>query len=125
MADLGGRRGGFLILNDSAVFRTLQVGTEERDMFEVLGGLKEGEEVITTGARALRDGDRVVLAGGQRGGGQGRRGGRQGAGDGASEGGAAAIKPAADAVQGTAPRQYGAREGGRRGTGTCFTPGGG
>jgi RND family efflux transporter MFP subunit len=123
MADLGGRRGVFQVLNDSAVFRTVQVGTEQRNLVEILGGLKEGEEVITTGARALRDGDRVVLAGGQRGGGQGRRGGRQGAGDGASEGGAAAIKPAADAVQGTAPRQYGAREGGSRGTGTGFTPG--
>ena len=36
----------------------------------ILGGLTEGDQVITTGARALRDGDRIQLAGGE----TGRRG---------------------------------------------------
>jgi RND family efflux transporter MFP subunit len=63
IADLGGRRGVFQVLNDSAVFRTVQVGSELPDMVEILGGIEEGEQVITTGARALRDGDRVIIAG--------------------------------------------------------------
>jgi RND family efflux transporter MFP subunit len=73
LADLGGRRGVFQILNDTAVFRTVQVGSEQQKFVEILSGVTEGDQVITTGARALRDGDRVILAGGQRGGGQGRQ----------------------------------------------------
>jgi HlyD family secretion protein len=64
IADLGGRRGVFQVLNDNAVFRTVQVGAELPETVEVLSGIAEGEQVITTGARALRDGDRVVVAGG-------------------------------------------------------------
>ena len=47
---------------------------------EILDGLTEGERVVTTGALALKDGDRVALpavAGGGRGAGEGR-GGRRG-----------------------------------------------
>jgi len=78
VADLGGRRGVFQPLNGTAVFRTVQVGTEAKDIVEILGGLREGDEVITTGARALRDGDRILLAGGDgEGDGVGRRGGRR------------------------------------------------
>ncbi len=76
--DLGGRRGVFLPLNDQAVFRAVQVGTEQLDRVEILGGVVEGDAVITTGAAALRDGDRVLLPGGERGG-RGR-GGRRGEG---------------------------------------------
>jgi membrane fusion protein (multidrug efflux system) len=84
LADLGGRRGVFQVLNDSAVFRTVQVGTEQQQFVEIVSGVAEGEQVITTGARALRDGDRVILASGQRAGGGGRRGagGRASAGEG-------------------------------------------
>jgi hypothetical protein len=71
--DLGGRRGVFLPQEQIAVFRAVQVGTEQQDIVEILGGVKEGETVITTGAGALRDGDRILLPGG-RGGGRGRRG---------------------------------------------------
>lgn len=63
VVDLGGRRGVFQLQNNVAVFRTVQVGTEKGDIVEILAGLKEGEEVISTGAGALRDGDRVLLAG--------------------------------------------------------------
>ena len=74
VVDLGGRRGVFQPLNETAVFRAVQVGTEQGDIVEILGGLAEGDEVITTGAGALRDGDRIVLAGGRGGrGGRGRR----------------------------------------------------
>jgi hypothetical protein len=73
--------------NDTAVFRVVQVGLEQSDVVEVLGGLDENETVITTGASALRDGDRITLPGqtdeGSRGRGEaaqaGRGGGRRGA----------------------------------------------
>lgn len=73
VVDLGGRRGVFQPQGDSAVFHMVQVGTEQRDLVEVVGGLAEGDVVITTGAGALRDGDRVAVNG--RAGGRGRRGG--------------------------------------------------
>ena len=77
LVDLGGRRGVFMPLSETAVFRAVQVGTEQGDIVEVLGGLTEGAEVITTGAGQLRDGDRIVIAG--RGGrGRGGEGGGQG-----------------------------------------------
>lgn len=74
VVDLGGRRGVFQLQNENAVFRTVQVGTEQGTVVEILAGLKEGDEVISTGAGSLRDGDRVALAG--RAGGRGRRGGQ-------------------------------------------------
>jgi HlyD family secretion protein len=85
VADLGGRRGVFQHMNGVAVFRTVELGTENDDVVEVLAGLNDGDQVITTGARALRDGDRILLSGaadGQRGG----RGGRTGGADGAARG---------------------------------------
>ena len=99
VADLGGRRGVFQHVNGVAIFRTVELGTEVEEFIEVLGGLSEGDQVITTGARALRDGDRIQLSGGADG---GRRGGRRG--DGAS--------PAAGREGGA--REGGAREGGGR-----------
>ncbi|MGH9203993.1 MAG: efflux RND transporter periplasmic adaptor subunit, partial [Vicinamibacterales bacterium] len=78
VVDLGGRRGVFLPQNDTAVFRVVQVGVEQQNVVEILGGLAEGDTVITTGARALRDGDRILLPGGQAGGRGGRRGGQAG-----------------------------------------------
>jgi hypothetical protein len=83
VADLGGRRGVFQHLNGVAIFRTVELGTEGEEFIEVLGGLAEGDQVITTGARALRDGDRIQLAGGATVPEGGRRGGR-GRGDGAN-----------------------------------------
>src|SRR6188768_791747 len=86
LVDLGGRRGVFMPLSETAVFRAVQIGTEQGDIVEILGGLTEGAEVITTGAGQLRDGDRIQVAGGRGGrGGRGRgagQGGRQGAGQG-------------------------------------------
>jgi HlyD family secretion protein len=88
VVDLGGRRGVFMPLNESAVFRALNLGTEQSDLVEVLGGLNEGDTVITTGSSALRDGDRIVLPGGA--GGRGRRGGGATAGSGVAPPGDAA-----------------------------------
>jgi membrane fusion protein, multidrug efflux system len=61
LVDLGGRRGVFVPRNDIAVFRIVQVGLEQTTLAEVLGGLEEHEQVITTGSAALRDGDRILL----------------------------------------------------------------
>jgi HlyD family secretion protein len=83
VVDLGGRRGVFTPLNESAVFRALDLGTEQNDIVEVLGGLDVGDTVITTGSSALRDGDRIVLPVG----GRGRRGGGDAASGGTSGGG--------------------------------------
>jgi membrane fusion protein, multidrug efflux system len=63
LVDLGGRRGVFMPRNDTAVFRVVQVGLEQQNIAEILGGLNEQEIVITTGSAALRDGDRIILPG--------------------------------------------------------------
>jgi RND family efflux transporter MFP subunit len=118
VADLGGRRGVFQHVNGVAIFRTVQLGTEGSDVIEVLGGLAEGDQVITTGARALRDGDRIQLAGGAE---SGRRGGRGGGGeadaplarDGGAREGSGARDGAASSGRGTrgsaAPQPSGSR----------------
>jgi HlyD family secretion protein len=114
VADLGGRRGVFTPLNESAVFRALDLGTEQGNLVEVLGGLNEGDTVITTGSSALRDGDRIVLPGGASG--RGRRGGGATAGNagGAPGGDAASAPPSADAPAGAAREGSGRRFGGSR-----------
>ena len=61
LVDLGGRRGVFVPRNETAIFRIVQLGLEQTAVAEVLGGLQENEQVITTGSAALRDGDRIVL----------------------------------------------------------------
>ena len=78
LVDLGGRRGVFQPLSETAVFRAVQVGNEQGKLVEILGGLTEGQEVITTGAGQLRDGDRITVAGGRGGRGRGRTGGGTG-----------------------------------------------
>jgi HlyD family secretion protein len=122
IVDLGGRRGVFQVLNNAAVFRAVQVGTEQLDKVEVLSGIAEGEQVITTGSGALRDGDRVLLPGGDgaTGGRRGRRGG--GGATGAPVGQDSAVPPsAAPAIAGrasAAPATAGAQPGqGRSGRG--------
>jgi membrane fusion protein, multidrug efflux system len=92
VVDLGGRRGVFQPQGDSAIFHSVQIGTEEKDLVEIVGGINEGEYVITTGAGALRDGDRVIVPGRTGGGGRGRRGGEavsagQASGESPSQGG--------------------------------------
>ena len=114
VADLGGRRGVFQHVNGVAIFRTVELGTENDEVVEVLGGLADGDQVITTGARALRDGDRITLSGaeGRRGGGRGGRDGGNGTGarDGDPRGGGT---PSGQPAPGSAtPPSGGARPGG-------------
>jgi RND family efflux transporter MFP subunit len=66
----------------TAKFVPVQVGIRDGERIEITGGISDGARVITTGAGALRDGDRIV-ASGQRGGGErgrGQRGNGEGAG---------------------------------------------
>jgi RND family efflux transporter MFP subunit len=129
VVDLGGRRGVFTPLNETAVFRALEVGTEQGAIVEVLGGLSDGDTVITTGSSALRDGDRIVLPGGAAGG-RGRRGGATAAGSGGQDNsgfrgrGDAPAAEGARAGQGVGTRQGGARTGATR-PGGAGTEGGG
>jgi RND family efflux transporter MFP subunit len=64
VVDYTGRRGVFVASADSTVsFRPVRIGIEESEHIEILEGVAEGDRVVTTGAGALRDGDRVLLAG--------------------------------------------------------------
>ena len=87
LVDVGGNRGVFLPKKgeqgDIANFKKIEVGLIDQNLVEVSSGLAEGETVITTGAAALREGDRIVLPGQEQpangaGGGRGGRGGRGG-----------------------------------------------
>jgi HlyD family secretion protein len=130
IVDLGGRRGVFTPLNESAVFRALDLGTEQNDIVEVLAGLAEGDTVITTGSSALRDGDRIVLPGGASAGGRGRRGvGAAAGGVGGPSGGRGGRGDAAPGSRGGDPAAArdgggGRRSGGDSGTGGTARPGG-
>jgi RND family efflux transporter MFP subunit len=119
LVDLGGRRGVFMPLSETAVFRAVQVGTEQGDIVEILGGLTEGTEVITTGAGQLRDGDRVVIAGGR--GGRGSRG-RGGSGSGQGSDSASARPGGTDgATASPGGERSDARTAGQGGQGTAGT----
>lgn len=58
-----GQRGIFLTDGETATFRPVQIGIEEVAHIEILGGLTEGERIVTTGAAALQHGDRLLIAG--------------------------------------------------------------
>ncbi len=64
-----GRRGVFQVKDGAAAgapkaaaFVPIQTGLEDGTRVEVLGGLPDRAQVVTTGAAALRDGDPVALA---------------------------------------------------------------
>jgi RND family efflux transporter MFP subunit len=74
LADVGGNRGVFTAAQGKqgnvAHFKQIEVGLMDRDLVEVSRGLSEGDQIVSTGAGALRDGDRVLLQGqGEEGGG--------------------------------------------------------
>ncbi len=91
LVDVGGNRGVFLPgkgeQGDVANFKKIETGLMGQDLVEVSSGLSEGDKIVTTGAAALREGDRILLPGqpqpGNAGGGRGGRGqggGRRGGG---------------------------------------------
>jgi membrane fusion protein (multidrug efflux system) len=60
-----GKRGVFQIKDGQvkeADFIPIQIGLEDGTRIEVLSGLSDGAQVVTTGAAALRDGDPVTIA---------------------------------------------------------------
>lgn len=80
LVDTEGKRGVFLVDAQTARFREVQTGLSDADRVEITRGLNDGDRVVTVGALALRDGDRVVLtdAANKGGGGRGGRGGKGG-----------------------------------------------
>ena len=72
---------------DSPSFQPVTTGIEQQDFTEIMTGVTEGQKVISTGAAALRAGDRIVLPGGRAGGSGGRAAGGRGAEDGRRGGG--------------------------------------
>ena len=59
---------------DTPSFQPVTTGIEQQEFTEITNGVTEGQKIISTGAAALREGDRIVLPG-QRAGGGGRTGG--------------------------------------------------
>jgi RND family efflux transporter MFP subunit len=97
VVDLEGKRGVFLVNEGVAKFIEVGTGLTDGERMEILSGIDENQRVITTGALALRDGDRVALPAGAGKGGRGNRTGGAGAGGetGGRRGGGQ--QPAADA----------------------------
>jgi X-X-X-Leu-X-X-Gly heptad repeat protein len=63
----------------TAKFLPVQTGLRDGDQIEITSGLNDGASVITTGATALKDGDRIVAATGR--GGRAERADGQGGGE--------------------------------------------
>jgi len=81
IVDMEGKRGVYVVDNDVARFQVVRTGLQDPERYQIIEGLAEGQHVVTTGALAIKDGDRIQLAGGARGG-RGGRGGRAGGGQG-------------------------------------------
>ena len=75
IVDISGRRGIYTVDGDVARFQAVQTGLSDGDFIEVTEGVQEGTRLVTVGALALRDGDRIsVIGAGGRGDGSGRGG---------------------------------------------------
>jgi RND family efflux transporter MFP subunit len=122
LVDSQGERGVYQAsAENKATFKPVKVGIENNETAEILEGLSEGEQIVSTGAGALRRDDQLVIAGmpgqdGQsgpaaRGRGRGNRGGRSGSGvpDGMGAPGAPGTPRGGPRAPGDA-RSFGARE---------------
>ena len=92
LVDVGGSRGVFTAnateQGQVASFKKIDVGIVNQELAEVTAGLSEGDHIVTTGAAALREGDRILMPGQATGGGrQGGQGGRGGGGGNRGQGG--------------------------------------
>lgn len=77
VVDSEGRRGVFLPDGQTAKFQPVVTGLQDERLVEILDGVTDGQRVITTGALALRDGDRITpmnMPGGEAAPGSGRAG---------------------------------------------------
>jgi HlyD family secretion protein len=85
VVESGTTRGVYLPTDkETATFKPVETGIVTQAQVEILSGLEEGTRVITTGAAALREGDRIILPSGNDGptAGSGERGGARGRGRG-------------------------------------------
>ena len=67
LVDANGTRGVYLSVNNVAQFHPVKIGIEGNERTEILDGVSEGDRVVTTGAAGLRNGDPILLEGGNRG----------------------------------------------------------
>ncbi len=77
-APADGRSGGADSKAVTARFVAVETGIHDADRIEIVSGLTDGMRVVTTGAGALKDGDRIVAAVGERGQRSGSGGGNRG-----------------------------------------------
>ncbi|HEX5070739.1 MAG TPA: efflux RND transporter periplasmic adaptor subunit [Vicinamibacterales bacterium] len=61
VVDLDGKRGAFIVQDNVAKFVPVTTGLSDGERIEILDGLQEGQRVVTTGAVALQNNDRVAL----------------------------------------------------------------
>jgi RND family efflux transporter MFP subunit len=110
LVDVGGNKGVFMASRSEtgqvANFKKVDVGIVNQTLAEVTGGLSEGETVVTTGAAALREGDRILMPGqaAPEGGGAGGRGRGQGGGGARGQNGGRRGGAGQNANGGGAPR---------------------
>jgi RND family efflux transporter MFP subunit len=86
---------------DVAKFQAVTLGMSDPDKVEITSGVAEGMRVISTGAAALREGDRIVLLG--QNGGRGGNGANGGGGRGGRGGGRGRDGQGGSAQRGNAP----------------------
>jgi RND family efflux transporter MFP subunit len=72
IVDINGRRGVYTVDGDVARFQPVQTGLSDGDFIEITEGIQDGTRIVTVGALALRDGDRISVTGGAGGRGNGR-----------------------------------------------------
>jgi RND family efflux transporter MFP subunit len=76
VVDIQGRRGVYVLEEgDVARFTAVETGLSDTERIEILSGVTEGTRVVTTGALAIRDGERIMTADGARARGGAPRGG--------------------------------------------------
>jgi len=63
VVDIEGQRGVYIADGQTARFTVIHTGLAEGDDVEVLDGLSEGARVVTVGALALKDGDKITVIG--------------------------------------------------------------
>jgi RND family efflux transporter MFP subunit len=81
IVDISGRRGVYTVDGEVARFQPVQTGLADENFIEVTDGVQEGMRLVTVGALALRDGDRISVIGAA------GRGGSRGDGAGRADGG--------------------------------------
>jgi hypothetical protein len=65
LVDSEGQRGVYQPNDESrAAFKGVTVGLEDNEKAEIVGGLQEGDVVVSTGAGALRRNDQLIVANG-------------------------------------------------------------